>query len=403
MSLGKEVKKDFPIFQHYPHTFLDNAATTHKPKKVLDAMHDFQTRHYGSVRRGLYQLSSMATDAYEQARSTVAAFVGASRAEEVVFTSGATEGLNLIASSYLSPLLQPGQNVVCTVAEHHANFIPWQQVAHKVGAEFRCVPLSADHSLDLEAGLSLIDEHTKLVAIAHLSNVLGIVHPVQTIIERAHAVGAVVVLDAAQSVAHFPIDVGQIDCDFLVFSGHKIYGPNGIGVLYGKYDLLENMPPYQYGGDMIKRVTLQESTWQEPPHRFEAGTPPATPVIGLAAAIEYLTEIGSEAIQQHSRDLTGTLRLALEDLPDVECFGRLMAEKYGIASFNLTNVHPHDVASILDQHRVCIRAGHHCAQPLMQAMKVGATARASLGIYNDHQDILKLVEGIKQVQKIFHV
>ena len=402
MSLGKEIKEDFPIFQHYPHTFLDNAATTHKPRKVLDAMYDFQTRHYGSVRRGLYQLSSMATDAYEQARSMLAKFIGASH-EEIVFTSGATEGLNLIARSYLSPLLQIDQNVVCTVAEHHANFIPWQQVAHNVGAEFRCIPLLPDHSLDLETGLSLIDEHTKLVAIAHLSNVLGIIHPIQTIIDRAHAVGAVVVLDAAQSVAHLPIDVVQIDCDFLVFSGHKIYGPNGIGVLYGKHALLENMPPYKYGGDMIKRVTLQESIWQDPPHRFEAGTPPATPVIGLAAAIEYLNNIGSDAIRQHSRDLTATLRQALEALPDVECYGRSRQEKYGITSFNITNVHPHDVASILDQYRVCIRAGHHCAQPLMHALGVGAMARASLGIYNDQEDILKLVESMQQVQKIFHV
>ncbi|MDH3652431.1 MAG: SufS family cysteine desulfurase, partial [Saprospiraceae bacterium] len=384
----------------YPHTYLDNAATTHKPVAVLNAMDKFHRTYYGTVHRGIYHLSAKSTEAFEQVRSKVKDFLGASDRSEIIFTSGTTEGINLVAQTHLLPNLTKGENVVVSISEHHANFIPWQQVANKKMAEFRYMPLTNDAQTDLEKGLELIDDKTKLVAIHHMSNVLGILNPLDMIIEKAHSVGAKVLVDAAQSAAHIKIKVQDLGCDFLVFSGHKIYGPTGIGVLFGRRSILEQMPPYQYGGEMIRTVSPTKSTWREPPHRFEAGTPALASVIGLGAAIDYLEKLGWDEITKHSREVTSELYHALTHISGLEIIGPDSDQRLGLVSFNLTDIHPHDLATILDHHRVSVRAGHHCAQPLMQTLKIGGSARASIGIYNNQQDISNLVKALEAVKSL---
>ncbi len=395
----RNCKADFSIFEEYAHSYLDNAASTHKPKVVVQAMSDFYRSAYGTVHRGIYRLSAAATAQFEEARRNVQTFIGASSTREIIFNSGATEGINLVAQSYLRDHLREGDNVVCTVAEHHANFIPWQQMAKEQKAEFRCVQLTPGMALDLESGLALIDEKTRLVAIAQLSNVLGQLNDIKVVIDKAHSVGAKVLIDAAQSVAHVPLDVQELDCDFLVFSGHKVYGPTGIGVLFIRQDLAEKMRPIKFGGEMITRVSISESSWTQPPHKFEAGTPPVAQVIGLSTAINYLRSLNREKVTKHSADLTIQLFDALKSVAGVEVYGS-RKNRLGVVAFNLHQVHPHDLATILDSQQVSIRAGHHCAQPLMDALSISASARASLGIYNNQADISNLVKGIHSAKKI---
>ena len=383
--------------------YLDTAATAQKPRPVIDAIARGYGETYATVHRGVYQRSADMTYAYEAARERVAKFIGG-KAEEVVFVRGATEGINLVAHSFLvnrdSPyLLKPGDRILLSTLEHHANIVPWQMAAEKVGAAIDVIPLTEDHRIDLHAMEAMLTERHKLVALGHVSNVLGSVLDAKRAVELAHAVGAKILLDGCQSVPRMPVDVAEIGCDFYVFSGHKLYGPTGIGVLWGRYELLDAMPPWQGGGSMIDRVTFAKTTYAPPPGRFEAGTPHIVGVLGLHAACDYVDGIGLERIHAHETALVHQAREALSTLNSVRLFGP--ADSAGIVSFAVEGVHPHDVATILDEANVAIRAGHHCAQPLMDALGVAATARASFGVYNGPQDIEALVRGVERVTRIF--
>ena len=390
-------KRDFPIFSQYPHTYLDSAATTHKPQVVIDAISDFYTHSYGSVHRGLYALSSKATAAYESARVSVQQFIGALQPHEIVFTAGATAGINLVARGMQSRV-SADDNVVVTQMEHHANFIPWQQLCRRTGASLRVIPLTEDGELDVAAGLQMIDQRTQMVAMVHLSNVLGGLNDLTSLISKAREHSAWSLVDAAQSIAQMPIDVQALSCDFMVFSGHKVYGPTGIGVLYGRYKALEDLEPDRYGGDMIVEVTNEATSFRKPPHRFEGGSPHAAGVVGLVAALNYLQSIGMERVANHtqllSKQLTEMLLAGQVDLvgnPD---------QRYGVVSFMVPDVHPHDVATILAQDGIAVRAGHHCAQPLMRALGTPATVRASFGLYNSEEELQRLLDGLHKVQKL---
>ena len=392
-----DVVADFPAIPAGWH-YLDSAVSAQKPRVVIDAIERGYAQDYAAVHRGVYQRSADMTLAYEAARKRVAAFLGG-REEEVVFVRGATEGINLVAQCWAGTQLKAGDRILLSTLEHHSNIVPWQMVAERVGAEIDVVPLTADQRIDLDAMESMLTERHKLVALAHVSNVLGSVLDAKRATALAHKVGAKVLLDGCQAVPRMAVNVADIGCDFYVMSGHKLYGPTGIGVLWGRYDLLDAMPPYQGGGSMIDRVTFAKTTYAPPPGRFEAGTPHIVGVVGLHAAIDYVDGIGLDRIHAHETALVTQAREALSQLNSVKLFGP--ADSAGIVSFAVEGVHPHDVATILDEGNVAIRAGHHCAQPLMDSLGVPATARASFGVYNGASDIAALVAGIERVTRIF--
>ncbi|KEO82877.1 cysteine desulfurase [Tumebacillus flagellatus] len=397
---------DFPLLEREmngkPLIYLDNAATTQKPLAVLQSMEQYYRTHNANVHRGVYQIAAEATDLYEAARGKAAAFLQAKGAENIVFTRGTTDGINLVAQGYLASRLQPGDRILLTVAEHHSNLVPWQRVAKQRGAVLRFLPLRPDGTLDLDVAAREITPRTKLIAVAHISNVLGTIHPIRALADLAHAAGAAVVVDAAQSVPHMPVDVQALDCDFLAFSGHKAYGPTGIGILYGKKDLLAQTEPVQYGGEMIDSVELYDSTWKPAPWKFEAGTPPIAEAVGLGAALDFLTELGMDTVHERVQDVTRYAYEKLTQLAGVTLYGPgLNQTRGGLISFNVGSVHPHDVATVLDACGVAVRAGHHCTQPLMRWLGVHATVRASFGVYNTRDDVDVLVQGIQRVQEVF--
>ena len=385
---------DFPAIPE-GWAYLDSAATAQKPKAVIDAIAKAYGETYATVHRGVYQRSAEMTLAFEASRQRVARFINAATPEEIVFVRGATEGINLVAQSWGRDNLKTGDRILLSTLEHHSNIVPWQMT----GAGIDVVPLTEDHRIDLDAMAAMIRPEHKLVALGHVSNVLGSVLDAKRAAEIAHNVGAKLLLDGCQAVPRLPVDVADLDCDFYVFSGHKLYGPTGIGVLWARGEILEAMPPWQGGGAMIDRVTFEKTTYAPPPARFEAGTPHVVGVIGLHAAIDYVDGIGLGAIHAHEAALVGEARESLRGINSVRLFGP--EDSAGIVSFAVEGVHPHDVGTILDEERVAIRAGHHCAQPLMDALGVDATARASFGVYNGRRDIEALVRGIERVRKIF--
>ena len=393
-----DVLADFPAIPA-GWAYLDSAATAQKPRPVLDAIARAYGETYATVHRGVYQRSADMTLAYEAARKRVAGFINAPSPDEIVFVRGATEGINLVAHSWAGTHLKAGDRILLSTLEHHSNIVPWQLVAERVGAAIDVIPLMMDGRIDLDAMAAMLTPAHKLVALAHVSNVLGSVLDASRAAELAHSVGAKLLLDGCQAVPRMAVDVAGLGCDFYVFSGHKLYGPTGIGVLWARAELLAAMPPYQGGGSMIDRVTFARTTYAPPPGRFEAGTPHIVGVVGLHAAIDYVESIGLTRIHAHETALVREAREAMAGLNSVRVFGP--EDSAGIVSFAVEGVHPHDVATILDEGEVAIRAGHHCAQPLMEALGVPATARASFGVYNGPADVAKLVKGIERVTRIF--
>ena len=389
---------DFPAIPE-GWAYLDTAATAQKPQVVVDAITRAYGETYATVHRGVYQRSADMTVAYEAARKAVARFIGAGSPDEVVFVRGATEGINLVAQCWAGEQLKAGDRILLSLLEHHSNIVPWQMVAERVGAAIDVIPLTPDHRIDLDAMERMITPAHKLVALGHVSNVLGSVLDAKRATEIAHSVGAKILLDGCQSVPRIAVDVKAIGCDFYVLSGHKLYGPTGIGVLWAKPELLDAMPPYQGGGSMIDKVSFARTTYAPPPGRFEAGTPHIVGALGLHAAIDYVESIGLGAIHAHETALVTATREALSGINSVRLYGP--ADSAGIVSFTIEGVHPHDIGTILDEERVAIRAGHHCAQPLMEALGVEATARASFGVYNGPADVEALVRGIERVTRIF--
>jgi cysteine desulfurase/selenocysteine lyase len=402
----QDVRKDFPLLSRIVHdrplVFLDSAASSQKPRAVLDAMNVYYERYNANVHRGVYQISEEATEAMEKSRVKVARFIHARQGRQVIFTRNTTESINLVAYSWGNANIHAGDLIVLTEMEHHSNLIPWQLLAQRTGARLEFVPVTDDGLLQLDIYEQLLQQHPKLVAFTHVSNVLGTINPAKEMIASAHAAGAVVLLDGAQSVPHMPVDVQALDADFFCFSGHKMLGPTGIGVLYGKRDLLEAMPPFMGGGDMIRTVSLRESTWNDLPWKFEAGTPAIAETIGLGAAIDYLNTLGMENVRQHEQTLT---RYAMEQLGAIDgltIYGPPAEQRGSVISFTLADIHPHDLASILDQEAgVAVRAGHHCAQPLMERYGLSATARASFYVYNTKAEIDVLVQGLQRALEIF--
>ena len=400
----ERIRKDFPILgrtmRGRPLVFLDSAASAQKPQAVLDAITDLYSNHYANIHRGLYELSETATQLHEQARAKVQALLHAAQPREIVFTRNATEAINLVAQSFVRDQIGPGDEVLITCMEHHANIVPWQLICQEKGARLRVAPISDAGELLEDELETLIGPRTRLVAVAHVSNVLGTVNPVRRIIEVAHGRGVPVLVDGAQAVPRLAVDVQELGCDFYVFSGHKLYGPTGIGALYGRADLLEAMPPYQGGGEMISSVSFEKTTYNEIPYKFEAGTPDIAGAIGLAAAIDYVEAIDLERIAAHEQALLAYGTKLLSAIPEVRLIGTAR-EKTGVLSFVIEGIHPHDVGTILDGEGIAIRAGHHCAQPLMDRLGLPATARASLGLYNDLSDLDRLAEGIRKVIEVF--
>jgi cysteine desulfurase/selenocysteine lyase len=380
-------------------SYLDTAATAQKPQAVIDAIARGYSETYATVHRGVYQRSSEMTLAFESARRRVARFIGAPSSDEVVFVRGATEGINLVAHSWGGANLRPGDRILLSTLEHHSNIVPWQLVAERTGAAIDVAPLTGDGRIDLDAVAAILTDRHRIVALAHVSNVLGSVLDSRRAAELAHGAGALLLLDGCQAVPRMPVDVAALGCDFYVFSGHKLYGPTGIGVLWGRSELLAAMPPWQGGGAMIDKVGFERTTYAPPPARFEAGTPHVVGVLGLEAAVDYVEAIGLEAIGAHEAALVRRTREALSSLNSVRLFGP--DDSAGIVSFAVEGVHPHDIGTILDESRVAIRAGHHCAQPLMAHLGVEATARASFGVYNGPGDIEALVRGLERVRRIF--
>ena len=401
-----EYLRDFPILQTKmngrPIVYLDNGATTQKPETVIRAVADYCTYCNANPHRGAYELSVKATDIYERARARTQQFIGAARPEEVVFTKNATEALNLVAYSYGLANVREGDEIVITISEHHSNIVPWQFVAKSRGAVLKYIYLGEDGNLSEADIAQQITERTKIVAVTQVSNVLGLVNDVRVVADRAHAVGAVVVVDGSQSVPHIKVDVQAMDADFFAFSGHKMLSPMGIGVLYGKYNILDAMPPFLFGGDMIDYVGEQETTFAELPAKFEAGTQNVSGASGLIAAIDYLDKIGFDRIEAIERDLLSYALPQLRELPFVELYGcdSTRGNKTGIITFNVKDVHPHDVSTILDSYGVAIRAGHHCAQPLMRYLGQNATCRASFYLYNTHEDIDQFIAALKKVRGV---
>lgn len=401
-SPSNPYRDDFPLLGETGVAYLDNASTTQKPQVVLDTMNRFYTQQNANVHRGLYTLAEQATTAYEQTRDTVQQFINAPSREEIVLTSGTTASLNLVAFTLGEALLQPGDAIVLSPTEHHSNIVPWQLTAQRKQAKIKWLPLHADGTIDQNQIDATIDTSVKIVSIGHISNASGHINPIQHIIAAAHAHNIPVVVDAAQSVPHQLVDVQVLDCDFLAFSGHKLGGPTGTGVLYGKREWLERLEPWQGGGDMISTVTTTDSTWAELPHKFEAGTPNIAGVIGLGAAITYLSGIGMENVQSVIRPVYAYLVQQLQACSGVQLMGTAdMNQRSSIASFTVAGIHPHDLAEIANQHNVAVRAGHHCAQPLMNHWNVSATARASLYVYNTMDDVDRLMIAIQAAQDQF--
>ena len=397
-------RDDFPILGERVHgkplVYLDNAATTQKPQAVIDALAGYYAHDNANVHRGVHTLSQRATDSYESARAKVRGFINARQAEEIVFVRGATEAINLVAASFARPLLAPGDEIVVSAMEHHSNIVPWQLACAATGAVLKVVPIADDGSLRLDAPDALLGSRTRLVAVTHLSNALGTVAPVRRIVELAHAKGITVLVDGAQAISHLPVDVTALDCDFYAFSGHKVYGPTGIGVLYGKAELLRGMVPYQGGGDMIRTVTFEESRFADIPYRFEAGTPNIAGAVGLGAALDYVSAAGMGAIATHERELVAYATRELERIPGLRIVGTAK-EKASIVSFTLEGVHPHDIGTIADDAGVAIRAGHHCAMPVMQRFGIPGTARASFALYNTLDEVDALVAGVDEARRMF--
>jgi cysteine desulfurase / selenocysteine lyase len=405
-------KKDFPIFERKVRgwnslIYLDSGATSQKPNSVIEAESNFYRTVNAAVHRGAHLLAEEASEAYESAREKVAAFIGA-KSNEVIFTKSATESLNMIAYSFGNPdsriNIKAGDQIVVTEMEHHANLIPWQQLAKRTGAELRWLSVTADGRIDLTNLDQVITKKTKIVAITHQSNVLGSILPVETLVKAAHGVGALVVLDACQSAPHFALDVKKLDIDFLAFSGHKTLGPTGIGVLWGKYDLLEKLEPSLFGGSMVDSVTMESATWAATPRKFEAGVPNMAQAVGLSAAIDYLNQIGMHNIAQHEQDLTSYLLKGIISISGVKVIGPVdMKDRGGVVSFTVDGVHPHDVGQVLDQYGIAVRTGHHCAWPLMRKLNLVGTTRASLYLYNSKSDVDSLLESIERVKSYFKV
>ena len=398
------IRRDFPILGETvydrPLVYLDNGASAQKPKAVIDSLSRVYETEYANVHRGVHYMSQKATEAMEGAREKARAFVNAEHAHEAIFVRGATEGINLVASSWGQANLEAGDEVVLSVMEHHSNIVPWQIVAEQTGAAIRVAPIDDDGVLDMDALESLVGPRTRMVAITHVSNALGTVVPVEEVIRIAHRHGALVLLDGCQAVPHMAVDVRALDVDFYVYSGHKLYGPSGIGILYGKEALLKAMPPYQGGGEMIESVTFEKTTYAGLPFKFEAGTPHIAGAIGLGAAIDYVSGIGLDRIGAHESDILEYATARLGALNSVRLIGTA-PEKAAIVSFNLEDVHPHDVGTILDREGVAVRTGHHCAQPVMDRFDVAATVRASFGLYNTKQEVDALVDALGRVQEIF--
>ena len=400
----ESVRRDFPILHQqingHPLVYLDNAATTQKPERVIEAISNYYRRDNANVHRGVHTLSDRATHAFEQARQTVAGFLGSTRVEQVIWTSGTTAGINLVAHSWGRSTLQPGDRILVSWLEHHSNIVPWQLVAAATGAEVVPIPVTDAGEIDLQALAGLLDARVKMVAVNHVSNALGTVNPVAEIIRLAKTVDALVLVDGAQSVAHWPVDVEALGCDFFVMSGHKLFGPTGIGVLWGRESLLDAMPPYMGGGEMIERVAFPTTTYNVPPFKFEAGTPNIAGAIGLAAAIDYLGTIDRQAAMEHE---TALLARTLELAGEVEGLRRVgtPAHAAGIFSFLLEGTHPSDVGMLLDQQGIAVRTGHHCAQPLMERLGIPGTVRASYSIYNTQEDVSRLFEGIHKAKRLF--
>ncbi len=411
----QDIRADFPILSREVHgkplVYLDNAATTQKPLCVLDAMRDEYVNANANVHRGVHYLSVQATELHEQARETVRRFINARTTSEIVFTRGTTEGLNLVASTFGDEFMQAGDEVIVSVMEHHSNIVPWQLQARKRGIRLRVIPMSDGGVLDIEAYKALFNEHTKMVSVAQVSNVLGTVNPVKLLIDVAHEHGVPVMVDGAQSTPHFAIDVQELDCDFFVFSGHKMYGPTGIGVLYGKEDWLDKLPPYQGGGEMIEHVSFEKTTFERPPLKFEAGTPDYVATHGLAVAIQYMEHLGMDNIERHERELTRYALSQLRDIPGMQIYGHAApmdaagqstdAVGDAVISFNVGDIHHMDMGTLLDQLGIAVRTGHHCAQPLMDRLGVLGTVRASFALYNTCEEIDALVAGIRRVSRMF--
>lgn len=400
----EDIRQDFPILQREvygrPLIYLDNAATTQKPRSVVEAISNEYFSTNANVHRGVHFLSQKATDLHEAARERVRQFINARSTAEVLFTRGTTESLNLVASSFGEAFLKEGDEVIVSVMEHHSDIVPWQLLRERKGIVIRVIPMDDSGRLDLEAYERLFSERTRLVCVAHVSNVLGTVNPVKQMAATAHAHGAYILVDGAQSIPHFKVDVQNLDCDFLTFSGHKIYGPTGIGVLYGRESLLEKMPPYQGGGEMIARVTFEHTTYERLPYKFEAGTPDYVGTHALAAAIDYVEALGMDEIAAHERRLTQYAMERLGAIKDMHLYGTT-PDKDAVVAFNVGNIHPLDLGTLLDRLGIAIRTGHHCAQPLMQRCGVEGMARASFALYNTMDEIDKLAEGIERVSKMF--
>ncbi len=400
----EKVRADFPALHQdshgHPLVYLDNAATTQKPQAVIDAVRTFYERDCSNVHRGVHLLSQRATVAYEQARTAIKNHLGASDSREIVFTRSTTEGINLVAASFVRPRLEAGDEVLISNMEHHSNIVPWQLLCGEKGAKLEVIPINDDGEIILEEYERLLSDRTKIVGIVHVSNALGTINPVRQMIELAHARGVPVLVDGAQALPHLPVDVGELDCDFFVCSAHKAYGPTGIGALYGKREHLLEMVPYQGGGDMILSVSFDGTTYNEPPHRFEAGTPNIEGAIGFAEALKYLDRLGLDAIASHEEALLTEATEAVLALPGIRLVGSAQ-NKASVLSFVMEGVHPHDIGTILDTEGVAVRAGHHCAQPVMARYGVSATVRASFALYNTDQEINALVAGLNKVKEVF--
>jgi cysteine desulfurase/selenocysteine lyase len=402
-DMGK-VRRDFPIFRELvngkPLIYLDNAATTQKPQAVLDAIFRFYTRECSSVHRSVYFLSEQATESFEDSRRKICRFINAASPREIVFVRGATEAINLVSQTYGRVHVGPGDEIMISAMEHHSDIVPWQILCEEKGARLRVVPTTPVGELDIDQFEKLLRPETRLVAVTHVSNALGTINPLKKIIRLAHQQNVPVLVDGAQSVPHMPVDVQALDCDFFAFSGHKMYGPTGIGILYGKERLLDAMPPYQGGGDMIRSVTFEKTIYSGLPYKFEAGTPNVAGVIGLGAAVDYLQSLGMENIFAYEHGLLAYGTQALEHVSQLRIIGKA-EEKAGVISFVLDSVHPHDVGTILDTYGIAIRTGHHCAQPVMDFFKIPATARISFGAYNTRDDIDALLDGLLKVKEVF--
>ena len=403
-----DIRRDFPILSRQVHgkplVYLDSTASSQKPTAVIEAMSDYYKTYHANVHRGVYEISEEATAAMEKARVKIARFINARQSKQVIFTRNTSESINLVAYSWGGANIHAGDLIILTEMEHHSNLVPWQMLAQRTGAHLEFIPVSDDGLLQLDRYQQLLQQQPKLVAFAHMSNTLGTINPVQEMIAQAHQVGALVLLDAAQSVPHLPVDVQELDVDFFCFSAHKMLGPTGIGVLYGKRAILEAMPPFMGGGDMIRKVGLRESTWNDLPWKFEAGTPAIAEAIGFGAAIDYLNALGMPAVMQHEREITSYTMEQLRTVPELTIYGPDASKRGGVISFTLGDIHPHDLASILDQEAgVAIRAGHHCAQPLMERFGLAATARASFYVYTLKEEVDTLVQALHKARQIFRL